>query len=98
MALGTTQPVTEMNIPGIFLGVKSGRSVKLTTSPLSVNRLCRKCGSLNISQHYGPPRHVTGIALPLLHGVMSQKREMFITTDVKPSNPTGCITVIMLQN
>jgi hypothetical protein len=29
---------------------------------------------------------------------MSQKREMFITTDVKPSNPTGCITVIMLQN
>jgi hypothetical protein len=58
MALGSTQPLTEMSTRNLPV-VKGGWLVKLRTSPPSV--------SLDVSQLYGPSRPVTEIALPYLY-------------------------------
>jgi hypothetical protein len=61
MALGLTQPLTEMSTRKCFCG-ECGWRVRLTYSVPSVSWLSRQCGILNISQPYRLPWPVMGIA------------------------------------
>ena len=63
MALGSTQPLTEMSTRSISWG-KGGRCVRMTTLPPSCAVLM-KSGNLNFLEPSGPFQACNGTALPL---------------------------------
>ena len=63
MALGSTQPLTEVSTRNISWG-KGGRRVRLTTLPPSC-AVVMLSGNLNFLEHSGPLQPCNGTALPL---------------------------------
>jgi hypothetical protein len=75
MALGSTQPLTEMSTRNL----PESKCVRLI-SPPSMSRLSIKCGNLDVSQSDGPSRPVTGRALPFIGLTNNCYLLLYITT------------------
>jgi hypothetical protein len=69
MALGLNQPLIEMSTRNLPRG-KWQPAHKADNLTPTASRLSRNCGSLNISQTYGPPWSITETASPYFHTQM----------------------------
>jgi len=71
MALGSTQPLTEMSTRNISWGVKAAGAEGSQPYHLRVPIVCTS-GSPNLLEPSGPVQACNGIALPLPYGLMLQ--------------------------
>ena len=67
MALGLTQPLTEMSTRNIS-GAKGGRCVTLTTIPPSCAK-CLEIWNLKLLEPSGPVQVCNGTVLPFLYNI-----------------------------
>jgi hypothetical protein len=75
----------------LFLGSRA----RPTTLPPSVSRFSSKCGTLNISRPYRPPRPVTGIASLFLHQLHEHIRSFKLNTTVAKAASQSLLLAIV---
>jgi hypothetical protein len=63
--------LSHKRVPGIFLVVKRGRCIRLTTLPRFLSRSSAKFGNLDVSQHYEPAGSGTEIALYMYEYILT---------------------------
>ena len=94
MALGSTQPLTEMSTR-LFPGGKGGRCVGLTNLPPSC-AVVMKSGNLNFLEPSGPLQACNGTALPLLAtNDMRRKYALNFAVSIPSNIPSGFITSVL---